>query len=264
MTPQEQQLLHDLFQRLAQARGTPKDAQAEAEVRQGLVAVPDAAYWLAQRTLLLEQGLQQAQQQIAKLQQLVAQGGMSGAPQGGGSFLSGGLDTQFGRAPERDAERGYGQEPESAGYRNVQPQQAPGWRERWFGATPRAAAPASPAVSAAAPAASVYAAAPPTAPSAGSSFLSNAAASAAGVAGGMFLFNGLENLLGGHHGSGSGLFGGGNSGQPAVQENITQNFYGESGGSDQLARDAGRDNIFDAAGSDSFDGGDYFDDDNFP
>jgi hypothetical protein len=242
MTPQEQQLLHDLFQRLAQAQGTPKDAQAEAEVRQGLAAVPDAAYWLAQRTLLLEQGLQQAQQQIAQLQQQVAQSG-AGVQQGAGSFLSGGLGTQFGRAPER----GFEPEPEYAGYRSAQPQQAPGWRERWFGAAPRTAAPA-------------YA----PAPSSGGSFLGNAAASAAGVAGGMFLFNGLENLMGGHHGVGSGgLSGGSNPGQPAVQENTTQNFHGGSGGTDQLARDAGRDSIFDAAGSDSADGGDYFDDDNF-
>lgn len=247
MTPQEQQLLHDLFQRLAQAQGTPKDAQAEAEVRQGLAAVPDAAYWLAQRTLLLEQGLQQAQQQIAQLQQQAAQGG-AGMQQGAGSFLSGGLGTQFGRAPERGAERGYEQEPEYAGYRSAQPQQAPGWRERWFGAAPRAAAAPAPA----------YAPAP--AASAGSSFLSSAAASAAGVAGGMFLFNGLENLMGNHHGGGNSLFGGR---QPEVQENITQNFYGDSGNTSQLARDAGVDHVLDA-GSDGFDGGgDYFDDDSF-
>jgi hypothetical protein len=251
MTSQEQQLLHDLFQRLAQAQGAPKDVQAEAEVRKGLVAVPDAAYWLAQRTLLLEQGLQQAQQQIGRLQQQVAQDGMSGAQQGAGSFLSSGLDTQFGRAPEHAGERGFGQEPGYAGDRSTRPQQAPGWRERWFGAAPRVAAPAVPAYV--------------QAPSAGGSFLGNAAASAAGVAGGMFLFNGLENLLGGRHGAGGGssFFGGGNSGQPTVQENITQNFYGDSGGTEQLARDAGRDNILDAAGRDSFDGGDYFDDDSF-
>ncbi|MEG0199803.1 MAG: DUF2076 family protein, partial [Comamonas sp.] len=53
MTSQEQQLLRELFERLAQTRGAPKDAQAEAEIRQGLAAVPDAAYWLAQRSLLL-------------------------------------------------------------------------------------------------------------------------------------------------------------------------------------------------------------------
>lgn len=246
MTSQEQQLLHDLFQRLAQAQGTPKDPQAEAEIRQGLAAVPDAAYWLAQRTLLLEQGLQQAQQQIAQLQQQAAQAG-AGTQQGAGSFLSGGLGTQFGRTPER----GYEQESEYAGYRGAPPQQPSGWRERWFGTAPRAAAAPAPA----------YAPAP--AASAGSSFLSSAAASAAGVAGGMFLFNGLESLLGGHRGAGSGLFGGGSTGQPAVQENITQNFYGDSGGSDQLARDAGIDSIFDTASSNSLDGGDYFDDDSF-
>ena len=237
MTPQEQQLLQELFQRLGQTQGQAKDGQAEAVVRQGLAAVPDAAYWLAQRTLLLEQALQQAQQQIGQLQQQVQQGqGQAGA----GSFLSGGLGTQFGRAPERPVDDG--------GYAPAAPQQAPNWRERWFGAgaAPRAAAPQAYAQPAAA----------------GSSFLGNAAAAAAGVAGGMFLFNGLENLMGNHHGGGNSLFGGGGH-QPEVQENITQNFYGDSGNTNQLARDAGVDHVLDA-GSDGFDGGgDYFDDDSF-
>jgi hypothetical protein len=104
------------------------------------------------------------------------------AQQGGGSFLGGQAQSAWGATPPPMP---------------VQPQQAaaPGWRERLFGGTP---------------------APQPSAPS----FLSQAATTAAGVAGGMFLFDGIENLLGGHHGGG--LFGGG---QPSVIENVTENNY---------------------------------------
>lgn len=238
MTSQEQQMLQDLFQRLGQTRGAPRDAQAEAAIREGLGAVPEASYWLVQRTLLLEQALQQAQQQIAQLQQQAAQAGARGD---GGSFLSGGLGTEFGRTPA-DQYPEYRQAPPA---HQASPAAAPSsWRERWFGAAPRAAAPTAPA----------YAA------SGVGSFLGTAAASAAGVAGGMFLFNGLENLLGGHHGNASGLLGG--AAQPELrEENITQNFFGDGGaGREQLARDAGIDDI-DAGDSGFADGGGFFDDD---
>ncbi|WP_017911528.1 DUF2076 family protein, partial [Xanthomonas sp. SHU 166] len=59
----------------------------------------------------------------------------------------------------------------------------------------------------------------------GPSFLSTAATTAAGVAGGMFLFEGVESLLGGHHGGG--LFGGG-APQETVVENITNNYYDDT------------------------------------
>ena len=245
MNTQEQQLLQDLFQRLQQAQGAAKDPQASAEIRAGLAAVPDAPYWLAQRTLLLEQALQQAQQQITQLQQQLAQRSNPDA----GSFLSGGLGTQFGRNP---------QETETFGrndYAAAAPQPASsGWRERLFGG-------GAPAQRAAMPAQQAYA------PAAGGNFLGTAVSAAAGVAGGMFLFNGLENLLGGHHGGGGGTSNslwGNNSGQPEVQENVTQNFYGneDPSGVDQLAKDAGRDHMFDS-GSDSFDSSDSFDDDSF-
>ncbi|WP_045726643.1 DUF2076 family protein [Xanthomonas sp. GPE 39] len=83
---------------------------------------------------------------------------------------------------------------------------APGWRERLFGggaATPEPA--------------------PAPAAARGPSFLSTAATTAAGVAGGMFLFEGVESLLGGRHG---GFFGGGGGGQQeVVVENVTNNYY---------------------------------------
>ena len=78
-----------------------------------------------------------------------------------------------------------------------------------------------------------------------SSFLGNAAATAAGVAGGAFLFHGLENLFG--HGDG---FSAGNMPAETV-ENVTVNNYGSDHDSaDQTADDA----------LDSVDAGDSSDD----
>lgn len=83
----------------------------------------------------------------------------------------------------------------------------------------------------------------------------------------MFLFNGVEHLLGGHGGlsgsSGSSFLGlgagGNNSGTTEVTKNVTQNFYDDNGSSRsgdirQLADDAG-------ARWSGFDDGSPFDDD---
>lgn len=93
------------------------------------------------------------------------------------------------------------------------PQQtaAPSWRDRLFGGG-----------------------APQPPQSAAPSFLASAATTAAGVAGGMFLFDGIESLIGGHHGGS--LFGGG--GQPQVIENVTENNYYDDGN-----RPSGNDNF---------------------
>lgn len=104
------------------------------------------------------------------------------------------------------------------------PAAAPGWRERLFGgATPEPASQAAPAAR-------------------GPGFLGTAASTAAGVAGGMFLFQGLENLFGGHHGGGGFL--GGNAGQDVVVENVTTNNYYD----DARPADAGGDGLADDAG----------------
>lgn len=258
MNTQEQQLLEDLFQRLQQTHGVPKDPQAQALIERGLAITPDATYWLAQRTLLLEQALQQAQQQ---LEQLKLQAAQSAQRNDGGGFLSGGLGTHFGRDPEpaqtqfQPAFQNNTSYAAPAGQGNSQAPSS--WRDRLFGggaSAQRAAPAAQPG----------YA----SAGSAGGSFLGSVASAAAGVAGGMFLFNGLENLLGGHqaagHGTSNSLWGNNNPSQPEVQENVTQNFYGNDseGGVAQLAKDAGRDQIFDGGG-DSFDSSDSLDDDSF-
>jgi hypothetical protein len=257
MTPQEQQTLDDFLFRLAAVHGVAKDPQADALIHQRLANQPDAAYLLVQRSLLLEQALDNARQQIEQLQQQQA---TQRSDPGGASFLNAGLEPGFGRAP---AAPGVGVYNTTAPSAQPQPTRVePTWRDRLFGGGP---------------------AAPLAAPAAGPSFLGTAASAAAGVAGGMFLFNGLENLLGGHHGGGNSLFGGGGNnnansllgpgmapGQTVVEEVTNNNFYdsGDRDGGD-TRRDDYRQPVADdsswQASDDSDSGGDVFgtDDDQF-
>ncbi|XTQ93838.1 DUF2076 family protein [Xanthomonas sacchari] len=190
MTPQEQQLLEDFLARLRSAGGVAKDPQADALIHARLADQPDAAYLLVQRTLLLEHALEAAKAQIAQLQQAAT------PPPPPASFLGQGFNAAPPPLPPAPAATGVA----GAG--------APGWRERWFGGGAAAAEPT-----------------PAPAVARGPSFLSTAATTAAGVAGGMFLFEGVESLLGSHHGGG--LFGGG-APQETVVENITNNYYDDT------------------------------------
>ncbi|QNH14314.1 DUF2076 family protein [Xanthomonas sp. SI] len=193
MTPQEQQLLEDFLARVRSAGGVAMDPQADALIRERLAGQPDAAYLLVQRALLLEHALDSAKAQIAQLQQAAP------PPPPAASFLGQGFNAGPPPLPPTPA-----------------PQAAPGWRERLFGGGASV-----PDQAQAAPAAR------------GPSFLGTAATTAAGVAGGMFLFEGVESLLGGgHHG---GFLGGGSS-QPTVVENVTNNYY-----DDAPQQDAGQD-----------------------
>ena len=46
MTPQERQLVDDLFDRLSKLEGTPRDPDAAAAIAQGLRSAPNAVYAL--------------------------------------------------------------------------------------------------------------------------------------------------------------------------------------------------------------------------
>lgn len=223
MTPNERPLLDDLLQRLVHAGPATKDSEADSRIHQALAAQPDALYLLVQRCLLLERGLAHAQQEVARLQQ---------AADSNRSFIGADLEPGFGRAsspaysPGAAAAQPTSMPPQAPPTGYAQPAPAPGWRDRLFGnaGAPAAAAPAGPG------------------------FLGTAASAAAGVAGGMFLFNGLEHLLGNRGnavgngllggGSNAGLFGSALQPQETVVQNITnENFY-DSRGNDDI-RDAG-------------------------
>ena len=182
MTLQERQLLQDFLKQLTQARGIPKDPEAQAMIQAALAQQPDASYLLVQRAMLLEQASSQAKAQMAQLQ------GQSGNFLGGGSAWN-----QAPPEPSRSAPLPANVPPA--------PQPRPGFLSGGAG-----------------------------------SFLGSATATAAGVAGRAFLFQGLENLFGQH---GGGFLGQGAPGE--VVENVTVNNY------------AGDDSLPDSAASDGQD-----------
>jgi uncharacterized protein len=61
MTPQEQQLITELFARLKQTRAQAKDADADQLIRKGVIDNPEAPYLLVQTVLIQEMALRQAQ-----------------------------------------------------------------------------------------------------------------------------------------------------------------------------------------------------------
>lgn len=71
MTPEEQQLIESLFQRLTQsaAQSGPREPEAEALIQQRVQSLPGAAYYMAQTILVQERALQQAEARLAGQQQ---------------------------------------------------------------------------------------------------------------------------------------------------------------------------------------------------
>jgi hypothetical protein len=188
MTPQEQQMIDGLVERVRNTPVQDKDLAAEQRLQQGLAGSPDALYVLAQTVLVQQYGLQQAQAHIAQLQeQLNAQ---PSQPASGGSFLG----RLFG-GTSGPAQTPY-QPVNNPGYAN--PGYAPGYAP--YGqpgyAPPVGYAPA------------------------GGGFLRSALQTAAGVAAGEVAFAGMESLF---HGFGGGGYGGGfEGGRP---EEVVTNYY---------------------------------------
>jgi uncharacterized protein len=187
MTPDEQNMLADLANKIAQTPPPPRDQEAEDFIRKNIGNRPDALYLMTQTVLIQNMALEQAHQQIQQLQQ---QAGAGMVPSGG-SFLGG---RQAGPPP------GYGQ----PAYGPPPGYPPTGYPPPGYGPGPSYGPP----------------------PGGGSSFLRSAATTAAGVAGGMLAFQGVEALLGGfsHGGFGggghSGFFGGGgNPGETVIENN---------------------------------------------
>lgn len=84
MNTQERDQLSHFLQQLAEVKLVQKDSDAEVMIQQAVVRQPDAAYLLVQRSMLLEQALNNAKQQIADLQAQMH----SARPQSAGGFLN--------------------------------------------------------------------------------------------------------------------------------------------------------------------------------
>ncbi|WP_298242352.1 DUF2076 domain-containing protein [uncultured Bradyrhizobium sp.] len=217
MTPQERQLVDDLFDRLSKLENATRDPDAVAAISDGLRKAPGAVYALVQTTLLQDEALKRAH---ARIQELEAAHAPEQAQSGG--FLDTMRDTLFGGGPSR------GSVP------NVPPRdQRPVWN------TGQAMPQAQPGYGAP-PYGQAYGqgqgyGAPPVG-GGGGSFLGTAAAAAAGVVGGSLLLSSIRGMMGGSHQQ---AFGDTNS----LGDRSASPWGGndQSGGS--LARDAGLDDI---------------------
>jgi uncharacterized protein len=219
MTPQERQLVDDLFGRLSKMESAPRDPDATGAIAQGLRSAPNAVYALVQTVLVQDEALKRAN---SRIQQLEA----GGAPeQNQGGFL----DTM------RDAI--FGQNQPHGSVPNVRPPELPS-RPVWNSGQVMQQA-QSPGQYNQAPYGQPYGA--PQAPmGGGGSFLGTAAAAAAGMVGGSLLLGSIRSMMGGsHHGFGdAGAMGG---------QNASPTPWSDQSGS-SLARDAGINDIGSSSG----------------
>ncbi len=93
MTPQERQLIDDLFDRIAKLESAPRDPDATAAIVQGLRRAPNAVYPRGQTVLLQDEALKRANQRIEELE---ASGSAPEQTQSGG-FLDSMRESIFGQ-----------------------------------------------------------------------------------------------------------------------------------------------------------------------
>jgi len=257
MTPQERQLVDDLFDRLSKLEGAPRDPDAVAAISQGLRRAPNAVYALVQTTLLQDEALKRAHTRIQELE------GGGGEQQASGGFLDSMRDAIFGPTQSRGSVPNV--RPPEVGSRPawntgqvLQQGQGPGQYNPGQYGQPYGA---------------------PQAPfgGGGGSFLGTAAATAAGVVGGGLLMSSIRSMMGGGHQSGFGDsagLGGGGSRTPWSSDQSSSDLAREAGindigsGGGHRADDSSRAGFFDQASNDyddhddmdldsgDFDGGD--------
>ena len=214
MTPQERQLVDELFDRLTKLEDAPRDPDAERAIADGLRVAPHAVYALVQTTLVQDEALKRASARIQELE-----GGEPQEPPRG--FLDSMRDTLFGREERRGSVPTV--RPGGQGSSGV-------WGSGQGGPPPPPGYAGGPPPG--------YAGGPPAVGTGGGSFLGTAAASAAGVIGGAMLMNSMRSMFGSSHGSSASAFDPGSShGSP---------WGGGGAGSaanSDLARQAGIDDI---------------------
>jgi hypothetical protein len=175
MTPDEKSLIEDLFNRLRSATPGGRDTEAERAIEAEMARSPGAAYALVQTVLVQDQALHEAHDRIQAAEAAAQQRAAPPPPppsflERAGSALSGfGGQRSAGGAP---AGQPY---PANQPYRDQQAPQAP----------------------------------EPTPAGQGGGFMRGALQTAAGVAGGALLFEGVRSMFGGSSGNAGGLLGGG-------------------------------------------------------
>ena len=205
MTPEEHNLISGLFDRLSQASSQGKDAEADQLIRSKVAEIPAAPYMLVQSLLVMQQAVTNAQSRIGALEKQLAEKDAAPSTQpAGGSFLAG-VASLFGGGQSHGQPQRATQQPPPPPPAPMQPAQPA--QQQPYGYPPQVPQPAA----------------------RGGGFLQGALTTAAGVAGGALLFQGIEGLLGHNPGPFSGavspsggLFGGAT---PTENTEIINNYY---------------------------------------
>ncbi|SHL18375.1 hypothetical protein SAMN05444159_5236 [Bradyrhizobium lablabi] len=257
MTPQERQLVDDLFDRLSKVESAPRDPDAGAAISEGLRKAPNAVYALVQTVLLQDEALKRANSHIQELEARCA----------GEQHQSGGfLDSMRGAVFGQDQPRGSvpNVPPPQASSRPVwnsgqvmQQAQGPGHYDQGYGQGPYGqgsygqgaygqgsygqGAYGQGAYGQGAYGQGGYGQPGFQSPfgGGGGSFLGTAAATAAGVVGGSLLLNSIRGMMGGSH-------------QAFADSSVADRAVSQTPSSDQsnsnLAHDAGINDIGSSAG----------------
>jgi len=236
MTPEERQLLTTLAERIRSTPPQQEDAEAAQLLRQLVQERPSTVYILAQTLLMQDFALRNAQAQIEDLQRQLSWQ-QPPSDRGSGSFLGGQPYQPRAGSGSVPSVNPWSMRP-SGDY--APPSQEPGYP---------GSGPSGPVMQ----------------PSQTSGFLRNAASTAAGVAGGALLFQGINSLFSGHHG---GLLGGDFSSMKPAESLSTATAAGSHHGDAQTFlggdrreagddRDRDQDSDMDADYGDDGDDGDF-------
>ena len=254
MTPEERNLVIELFDRLAALEDAQRDPDAERLIRDGLRQAPNAPYALVQTVLVQDEALKRADARIRELE------GAGEPPPRDTSFLGGVRDSLLGRRGSvpsvRPDEAGQGSSQGSS--QGMSQGMSPAWNTG--SPVPRgltegyAAGPAQQGYPAG-PAQQGYPAGQGPAPMGqgmgqGGSFLGTAAAAAAGVIGGSMLLGGIRSMMGGHQGSARAAY------EPGAGGGGSSPWAGGSAAGGELSREAGLNDIGRGGASSSGSGGD--------
>jgi len=217
MTPQERELVADLFDRLSRLEGAPRDADADRVIEDGLKRAPHAVYALVQTVLVQDEALKRADERIQELESQT-DGGAEPPRQGG--FLD----------SMRGAILGPREQPRGGSVPSIppRPQQGSVWGTSGGYANP----PPPPPETGYAPQGGF---------GQGGSFLGTAASAAAGMIGGALLLGGIRSMFGQHGGASAYDAGHGVASSP----------WADSASHSDLAREAGLDDIGRGGGGDA-------------
>jgi hypothetical protein len=244
VTPQEEQLLNALAERVNSTQLQEKDPDAEAFLNRSFGSNQDALYILAQTVLVQNIALEQAKTQMAQLQQQLQIQQAQQQPTHATSFLG----SLLGHRDPAPAPPPTPQPAPSYGQQQFQPMQQP----QYLPAQPQ------------------YVPIAQEQPS----FLRGAVQTAAGVAAGALAFEGVEAALHGIMGHpgygwggpalGMGGFGMGGGLDRPVEETVVNNYYDQPGGAsehhDQVDSGSGEQHFHESAGQNFDRGGAQFSD----